>query len=94
MAVYLVTWNLNKERTNYSAARAAFLERVGRYDNTNDPALESVRFISTSSTASDVSADLRQALDSNDRVIVTRLRAGEKAGWLAKTVWEWINARL
>ena len=94
MSVYLVTWNLNKEGAAYSQARDAFLRQLGTYENTKDDALETVRFVSTSSTASTVSDHLRQKLDDNDRLFVTKLDRGNHQGWLSKSTWEWINARL
>lgn len=30
MAVYVVTWNLNKERSNYDAARRQFIQHLER----------------------------------------------------------------
>lgn len=94
MAVYLVTWDLNREKPNYAEARRVFIQRLGRYENTKDPGLDSVRFISTGSSAEQVSEDLRQRLDNNDKIIVTKLRIGEYFGWLNENVWQWIAARL
>lgn len=94
MAVYMVTWNLNKERDNYTQARQAFIQHLDRYQNVSDPGLESVRWVSSTATANQVSDDLRLRLDINDRIFVTKLNNGEHQGWLNKYVWEWINARL
>jgi hypothetical protein len=94
MAVYVVTWDLNREKPNYNQARAAFIAHLERYENTRDSGLDSVRFVSTSWSADQVSADLRQKLDNNDRILVTKLVRGDHAGWLAKSVWDWINARI
>lgn len=94
MAVYVVTWNLNKERNNYSNARDEFIKQLERYDNKGDPGLESVRFISTANTAYQIDEFLRQKLDKNDRLFVSKLNNGEHQGWLSKDTWEWINARL
>lgn len=94
MSVYLVTWDLNKEKPNYADARVKFLARVNQYENTRDAALDSVRFVSTTQTADQLSDSLRTALDNNDRIIVTKLVSGNHQGWLAKDVWDWINARL
>lgn len=55
MSVYLVTWDLNKEKPNYAAARQKFLGRLDQYENTKDPDLDSVRFVSTTWTASQIS---------------------------------------
>lgn len=94
MSVYVITWNLNKERQNYDTARRAFIQHLERYDNTKDSGLESVRWISTSSTAEQVQNDLQTKLDANDRLFVSKLTSGNHQGWLSKQVWEWINARL
>jgi hypothetical protein len=94
MSIYVVTWNLNKERSNYDAARREFIAHLERMENIADSGLESVRFISTSSTASDVDVYLREKLDKNDRLFVSKVNRGENAGWLAKNVWDWINARI
>lgn len=31
MTVFVVTWNLNKERGNYDVARRAFVQHLDRY---------------------------------------------------------------
>ncbi|MBK3468187.1 hypothetical protein [Pseudomonas sp. MF6776] len=94
MAVFMVTWNLNKERGNYAHARQVFIQHLDRYPNVSDPGLESVRWLSSTATANQISDDLRLRLDVNDRIFVTKLNNGDHQGWLSKNVWEWINARL
>jgi hypothetical protein len=94
MAVYLVTWDLNTEKPNYAEARKQFIAHLERYENKKDSGLDSVRFVSTHLSADQLSDDLRKKLDSNDRIIVTKLVSGNYQGWLDETVWDWINARL
>ncbi|PPU76337.1 hypothetical protein ACCQ13_06285 [Xanthomonas sp. NCPPB 1638] len=94
MAVYVVTWNLNKERSNYDAARRQFIQHLERYANTQDSGLESVRWMQSTGTAQQLSDDLRQKLDNNDRLFVSKLSVDQYAGWLAKDVWDWIRPRL
>ncbi|WP_277591380.1 hypothetical protein [Pseudomonas chlororaphis] len=94
MSVFLVTWNLNKERGNYAQARQVFIQHLDRYPNVKDPGLESVRWISSNATAAQIDEDLRLKLDSNDRIFVTKLNSGEYRGWLNNDVWAWIGARL
>lgn len=94
LAVFLVTWNLNKERTNYNAARTAFINHLEKLDNTYDPGLESVRFVSTAKTAQQLYDYLDQKIDANDKIIVTKLNSGEYQGFLLKSVWDWIDARI
>jgi hypothetical protein len=94
MSVYLVTWELNKEKPNYGAARTRFLANLDGYESIKDAGLDSVRFISTSWSAHQVADDLLTTLDKNDRLVVTKLTSGDHQGWLAQDVWDWINARL
>lgn len=94
MAVYVVTWNLNKEGAAYSTARTAFLKHLGKYDNTLDSSLETVRWISTNESADQVSDYLRQKLDDDDRLFVSKVVSGTHEGWLQNSVWTWIYARL
>jgi hypothetical protein len=94
MSVYLVTWDLNKEKPNYAQARNAFIAHIGRYEHIKDVGLDSVWFISTKWTADQIDADLRTRLDNNDRLIVTLLQRGGHQGWLSQATWDWINSRL
>lgn len=92
MAVHLVTWDLNKEKQNYTAARAKLIGRLTQYEHIKDDGLDSVWFLSTSSTAQQVADDLNKYIDANDRLIVTRLAAGNYQGWLAASTWKWIES--
>lgn len=94
MGVFVVTWNLNKERANYASARAEFIKHLERYPNVADPALETVRWIESNASAQAISDDLRTKLDNNDRIFVSRINQGAHAGWLSQTVWEWISSRI
>jgi len=78
MAVYVVTWDLNKEKLNYTQARAAFIKHLEAYESIKDPGLDSVRFVSTTSTASTISEYLRQKLDTNDRLFVSNQARGTR----------------
>lgn len=93
MAVFVVTWNLNREAANYDARRTALLNQIGRYQNTSDPGLESVRWIAADN-AEALCADLRQRLDNNDRIFVAQLIRSSYQGYLSQTVWDWINPRI
>jgi hypothetical protein len=94
MSIYLVTWDLNKEKPNYATARTKFLTKIDEYENIKDSSLDSVRFINTSWSASQISSDLREALDNNDSLFISKLVSGDYSGWLSQSVWDWINARL
>lgn len=94
MSVYLVTWDINRERQNYTQARQNLINHLSRYEHIKDPGLDSVWFISSTASANAVSDDVRTMLDVNDRLIVTKLVRDQHQGWLAQNVWNWINTRL
>lgn len=94
MSVFMVTWNLNKERGHYANARAAFIQRLERYSHVRDPGLESVWWVESTASASAVCDDLLTALDANDRLFVCQVQRGGHQGFLKKAVWSWINARI
>lgn len=94
MSVYLVTWDLNRQRQNYAQARETLINHLSRYEHIKDPGLDSVWFISSTASAYAVSDDVRTKLDASDRLIVTKLVRDQHQGWLAQNVWDWINARL
>lgn len=95
MPVYLVTWDLNKEKPNYAKARDAFIALLDKFESKKDAGLDSVRFVSTSWDASQIHDYLRKVQDDNDRLFVTRLHKGsaERNGWLSKATWSWIRER-
>lgn len=91
MSVYLITWDLNKEKPNYAEARAKFVKELDGYENTKDVGLDSVRFISTNWSAQQISEDLEKKLDNNDRLVVVSLKDGSHQGWLSENTWDWIK---
>ena len=94
MAVYVITWDLNKERQNYDTARRAFIQHLERYDSIKDSGLESVYWVSTASTATQVHQDLMSKLDNDDRLFVSRIVSGTHQGWLSQQTWDWIETRI
>jgi hypothetical protein len=94
MSVYLVTWDLNKQGANYSQARQNLISYLSHYEHIKDSGLDSVWFISSAASADALDADIRIRMDTNDRLIVTKLVSGQHQGWLSKNVCDWINARL
>lgn len=94
MSVYLVTWDLNKEKSGYHTARENFLNNLKTFEHTKDPGLDSVYFVSTEWSADEVSDDLRSEMDKNDKIVVVKLLKGNHQGWLNSEVWDWVNSRI
>ena len=93
MGVFLVTWDLNREKLNYDKAREAFIARLDKFVSRTDTGLDSVSFVSTSWGASKIKDYLREAQDENDTLFVVKIHAGaeERNGWLNKATWTWIQ---
>lgn len=95
MAVYLVTWDLNKEGRAYAETSAKLHARLDTLTTIKDVDLDSVRFVSTEKSAQELYNYIEQGvLDANDKIVVSRMRSGEYHGFLAKDVWPWIAERL
>jgi len=88
--VYLITYDLNKTGKNYTGLYSA----LRRYEYIRDNGLDSVWFVSTTWTATQIYENLRIYLDVNDRILVTQMTIGTHQGWMHKDIWSWINARL
>jgi hypothetical protein len=93
MAVYLVAWHMNKERPNYAEAHEAFVAHISGYMQIWDDRYETMRFVSSSLTASEVNDDLRTKLEPDDRLFVTKVTKGDYAGFLDPAVWHFIDIR-
>lgn len=93
MAVFVVVWNLNKEGATYVTARARFFELLRKTDHSYSANLETTAFVSTSWTAHQLYDYFRQALDDNDRILVSQLVEGYYKGWLDQPQAVWIAAR-
>jgi len=94
MAVYMVLWKIGSGRRSYETAYKAFVDHLERYDHIEDHELDNVRWISTSGTADQLHADLFRKLNSDDRLIITKLAAGSYQGWINHQVSKWIDSRL
>jgi len=92
--VYLVTWDLNREKPNYPAARTQLIQQLSQHENTHHPGLDSVRFVSTNLTAKELYENLSSALDKNDKIVIARMSSGGYWGALTADIWEWIASRL
>ncbi len=97
MATYLVTWDLNREASQYRSAREVLLTAIRHYPYVKEPGLDSVVFIESSESPEEIAKYLHRVgrLDSNDSLVVTRMRPKENWGWLPGSgTWNWLTARM
>ncbi len=88
MALYQINYDLRKQR-NYDA----LFERIKAYGTWCHP-LESAWIVSTSQSAVQVRANLLQAMDDDDGLLVTRL-SGEAAWYgLSENISNWLKTQL
>ncbi|KKB93968.1 MULTISPECIES: hypothetical protein [Bacillus] len=88
MGVYLVTYDLNKSGQNYDGLYKK-LKQFKDYKHI----MESCWLIQTNNNADGIFEHLKSELDSNDRLLITRITA-DRQGWLSKDHWQWIRDRL
>ncbi|GAB3728923.1 hypothetical protein GCM10027594_11000 [Hymenobacter agri] len=88
MAVYCISYDLNKQGQNYNA----LYEELKNTDYQH--ILGSTWLISTNETATQISARLRQRMDNNDSLFISRVNRGESDGWMSTAYWNWLHARV
>lgn len=88
MVLYQVSYDLIQEPKDYAKVQAA-IEKLGE---TRHP-MFSLWWVSTNLGPAQVFDAIRHAFDSNDRVLVSRVRLGEYSGWLPTKDWDWLAAR-
>lgn len=88
MAVYLISYDLNKSGKNYDGLYEA-IKSFGDWYH----AMDSAWFITSSKPVKDISDTLQQKIDSDDFILVNRITS-EYYGYLPKDVWPWLLARV
>lgn len=79
MATYIISYDLNKEGTNYSKKNKALIERIRDKFGTFWHHLDSVWIVVTDMSAVEIRDYLNPILDSNDELLV--VKSGREAAW-------------
>ena len=85
MAVYSVSYDLNKEGQNYKDLIAEIKSFNGYCK-----VMDSYWFVSSNNDAQIVYSKLAKHIDKNDRLLVMQT-SSNRQGWLDKDVWEWFK---
>lgn len=83
----MITYDLNKVKDYPKLYKA--LGELG--ETKRDPTLESVWFINTSYSYTQIQNHLLANIDKDDKVFFCRVNPGQYDGWLNKDVWTWIT---
>lgn len=86
--VYLITYDLRKPGQNYDDLYTA-IKSVGEWIHP----LESTWLVNSQLDAKQIHEFICQYIDRNDNVLVIRVTR-DYWGWLPKSCWEWLDARL
>jgi hypothetical protein len=84
--IYLITYDLNTEGKDYNALYDK-IKSLGQWFHP----LESVWFLQSSYSVSQISEQLRTTMDNNDYIFVVEITRQLRQGWLPKTAWEWLR---
>jgi len=85
MAVYCVSYDLNKTGQNYKLLHEELQASEGYWHY-----LDSTWLVYTSESVEQLSERLRKAIDTNDRLLVIKV-VQPSQGWLPEDAWEWIT---
>nr|DAK78468.1 MAG TPA: hypothetical protein [Caudoviricetes sp.] len=88
MAVYLISYDLNKSGKNYDGLYET-IKSFGEWYHIMDSAW----FITSSKSVKDISDILQQKIDSDDFLLVNKMTS-EYYGYLQKDIWPWIAERV
>jgi len=86
--VYNVSYDLNKAGKDYKGLHDELKSTSGYFH-----LLDSTWLLHTSESANQIWERLKKHVDSDDRILVAQITSN-KQGWLSKTAWEWLDARL
>lgn len=83
--VYLITYDLNKKGQNYEKLYESIksLGSCAHY-------LDSTWFVDTYRTSNDIRDILRNVMDSNDSLFVSKVTKSY-SGWLPNEAWDWLS---
>ncbi len=84
MKNYLITYDLNVPWHDYNS----LYNEIKRYPCIH--ALESVWFVKSNGSASDISTHLVKFMDKNDRLIVSEITMNHE-GWLDQNKWDFLK---
>jgi len=85
MAVYCVSYDLNKSGQNYNDLYEELKSSSSWWHY-----LDSTWLVSTSESASQLSDRLKKHMDDNDNLLVIKVTR-DYAGWLSQKAWDWIK---
>lgn len=94
MAVFVVTWKLNKAGFVQGSVLVRFLEQLTKFEHMTDALLDNVTWISTAISADELANHLGAALDSKDALFVSKVCAEDYHGLLEEATWHWIADRI
>ena len=95
MKLYTITYDLRQPGRKYNELYEA-IKNVAGEGNWQHP-MESIWVVAVSSysitNAERIYDNIRQYIDENDSIFVTKIDQLDRQGWMPKTFWEWIKKK-
>lgn len=89
MAVYMITYDLNKEGQNYKKV----IEAINECSIEQYSVWKSSYLIKSDMTAKQISDKISQFLDENDKMIAIEVKDNYE-GWLPRGSWEYLQEKI
>ena len=84
---YIITYDLRTPGKDYTSLYAAIKMLTSEWKHP----IESTWVVRTDKNANVIYNSLRETLDRNDRIFITKIDPSDKQGWMDVTFWNWIN---
>lgn len=82
---YVITYDLNKQGQNYED----LINAIKKY--TCFHAMQSVWFVKSNQSSSQINDFLKQYIDKNDNLFVSEVTSN-RSGWLSQASWDFLNS--
>lgn len=89
MAVFCVSYDLNKSGQNYEGLWEEIKKSNGYYH-----IMDSTWWVHTAETAEQLNDRLRTRTDKNDSLFLSKVNSGQYAGWLTQDQWDWLKKHI
>lgn len=88
MKTYIITYDLKESNNGYNYM--LFYDAIKSLKNW-EHFCEAAWFVKSNLTANEIFNILKPTLDNNSLLFVTEINIDNKAGWIHKNIWPWLN---
>lgn len=82
--IFTISYDLRSPGKNYDGLYSA-IQLCGNYYH----ALESTWYVKSDLDANGIYEKIKDEIDKNDHVVISKVDTSDQQGWMLKTFWEW-----